>query len=437
MTQYSLLSRYRSSEAINAPFPLNMPQDSDTVATLLIVEDDPIQTLLLKHCLRQEPYRTIFAKDGLAALTIMREDKPDLVLCDWIMPGMTGIEVCKKIKSNPDFASTIFILLTGKSSLEDQVFGLESGADDFLNKPVEKNQLLARVHAGLRQKQLYKKLQATNQELKAAQAQLIQTKKMSSLSKVVAGIAHEVNNPVSFIHGNIRHAQGYFTDLLALIELFRQTYPEPPEEVASFIEEIELEYITEDIPQLLESMENGSERVRDIIKSLRTFAGLDESIMKSVSLQECIDNTLTLVDQQLQGHDIRVVRKYSELPTIYCNFRDINQALMNIFTNAIDVIKDKRQVDPAFQGCIQIATTRPQPNLINLSIMDNGNGVDADVFEKIFDPFFTTKQVGDGMGLGLSVAYRIIQDHQGQLFCNSYPEMGAEFVISLPINVSG
>ncbi|NJN74557.1 MAG: response regulator [Limnothrix sp. RL_2_0] len=413
-----------------------MPQDSDTVATLLIIEDDPIQAMLLNHCLEKETYRTIFAKDGPSALTMMRENKPDLVLCDWIMPGMTGIEVCQKIKSNPDFASTIFILLTGKSSLEDQVFGLEAGADDFLNKPVEKNQLLARIHAGLRQKQLYKQLQTTNKELKAAQAQLIQTKKMSSLSKVVAGIAHEINNPISFIHGNIRHAQGYFKDLLALIELFRRTYPEPPEEVASFIEEIELEYITNDIPQLLDSMENGSERVRDIIKSLRTFAGLDESSMKSVSLQECIDNTLSLVEQQLQGDDIQIVRKYSDLPRIHCNFRDINQALMNIFTNAIDVIKDKKQTDSAFQGCIEIATTQPKPNVINISIMDNGNGVDAEIFEKIFDPFFTTKQVGDGMGLGLSVAYRIIQDHQGQLFCNSYPSVGAEFVISLPILVA-
>jgi signal transduction histidine kinase len=413
-----------------------MPKDSDTVATLLIVEDDPIQALLLKHALEQEPYRTIFAADGPAALTMMRDDQPDLVLCDWIMPGMSGIEVCKKIKSNPDFASTIFILLTGKSSLEDQVFGLESGADDFLNKPVEKNQLLARIHAGLRQKQLYKELQATNKELKDAQAQLIQTKKMSSLSKVVAGIAHEINNPISFIHGNIGHAQDYFADILALVELFQQTYPDPPEEIVSFIEEIELEYIVEDMPQLLESMENGSARVRDIIKSLRTFAGLDESSMKSVSLLECIDNTLRLVDLQLKGNSIQIVRKYSELPMIVCNLRDINQALMNIFANAIDAIKDKQQADPAFQGCIQIATMQPQPNLINISIMDNGNGVDADAFEKIFDPFFTTKEVGDGMGLGLSVAYRIIQDHQGQLFCNSYPQAGAEFVISLPVHAS-
>lgn len=413
-----------------------MPQDSDTIVTLLVVEDDPIQAMLLKYCLQEEPYRTIFVEDGQTALDRIRDDKPDLVLCDWIMPGMSGIEVCKKIKSNPDFASTIFILLTGKSSLEDQVFGLESGADDFLNKPIEKNQLLARIHAGLRQKQLYKKLQATNEELKATQAQLIQTKKMSSLSKVVAGIAHEINNPIGFIHGNIRHAQGYFADILTLVELYQQAYPEPPKEVTSFIKKIELEYIVEDMPQILKSMENGSARVRDIIKSLRTFAGLDETSMKSVSLLECMDNTLALVDLQLQGNGIQVVRQYSELPVILCNFRDINQAFMNIFTNAIDAIKDKQQADPAFQGCIQIVTMQPRPNLINISIMDNGDGVDADAFEKIFDPFFTTKDVGDGMGLGLSVAYQIIQDHQGQLFCNSYPQAGAEFVISLPVHAS-
>ncbi|MGB2925458.1 MAG: response regulator [Limnothrix sp.] len=413
-----------------------MTTDIEPSATILIVEDDPIQTLLLKHCLAHENYHTIFATDGLTALTLMRQHKPDLILCDWIMPGLNGIDVCKKIKTDSDLASTIFILLTGKSSIEDQVYGLESGADDFLNKPVEKNQLLARIHAGLRQKKLYNNLQAVNKELKETQAQLIQTKKMSSLSKVVAGIAHEINNPIGFIHGNVQHARNYFDDLQELIQLFQTTYPNPPEEITDCIETIELAYLMEDLPKLLESMGSGSHRIKEIIESLRTFAGLDESAMKSVSLESCINNTLKLIDQQLQEHQIKVICEYTEMPLIHCNFRDINQALMNVLLNAIDGIVEKKQTETDLDGCIQISTTQPRPDVINLSVIDNGVGVDADIFEKIFDPFFTTKQVGKGMGLGLSVAYRIIQQHSGSIFCNSYPDAGAEFVICLPIETA-
>lgn len=409
----------------------NRPQE----ARILIVEDDPVQTLLLKQSLKNSNYEIIYTKDACNALQVLKTESIDLVLCDWMMPGVTGIELCHQVKSDPDLASVIFILLTGKTSIEDQVFGLESGADDFLNKPIIKNHLLARIHAGLRQKKLYDQLAIANHRLKETQAQLVQTKKMSSLSVVIAGLAHEINNPNNFISGNLKPIEEYFEDLSQLLQLYQEHYPNPPQEITEFIEEIELDYLLEDLPQTLASIHNGSSRISEIISSMRTFVGLDEADLKAVNLNHCIDNILSIIRQRLREKEIQVNCQYADLVNIYCHARNINQALMHIFLNAIDAIEEKRSKSGFFQGDISVTTeyVEDADQKIKISIFDNGMGVAPEVFDKIFDPFFTTKDVGKGIGMGLSVAYRIVQQHSGEIFCNSYPGVGAEFVVLLPL----
>ncbi len=402
-------------------------------ASILVVEDDATQAIVLKKLLQDQNFHFYFADNGTSALDIIHEEKPDLVLCDWVMPGMSGIDVCRQVKSDPKLASTIFILFTGKNSVDDQVFGLEAGADDFLNKPVEKSQLLARIRAGLRQKQLYDQLQVTNQALKETQMQLIQAQKMSSLSRVVAGIAHEINNPANFIYGNIQYLQEYFGDLLEAIEVFCEMHDELPPNIEELLDDLDIEYLKQDLPNILTSMRKGTQRISNIVSSLKSFSGLDEADIKSVSLNECIDNTLSLMEHQLQEKNIDIARNYEEIPEIQCHFRNINQALMHLISNAIDAIESKQEQIPELRGKITIQTSVLSAEKIKISIFDNGTGVIPDAFENIFDPFFTTKPIGSGTGLGLSVTYRIIQRHGGMLSCNSFPDTGAEFVIILPL----
>ena len=442
MSYHLVTEKNQTSQQGNYQTPPHIMDNSPQEADILIVEDDPVQTLLLKQSLKDSNYNLLYAKDAQTALHIIRTEKLDLVLCDWVMPGLTGIELCQQIKSDPDLASIIFILLTGKTAIEDQVFGLESGADDFLNKPIVKSQLLARIRAGLRQKKLYDQLAIANHTLKETQAQLIQTKKMSSLSLVVAGLAHEINNPNNFINGNLKPIEQYFQDLSQIVQLYQENYPNPPQEVTEFLEEVELDYLLEDLPKTIASIKHGSARISEIISSLRTFVGLDEADIKPINMNDCIDNILSIMRQRLQERKIDVTCRYNEIIPIHCHARNINQALMHIISNAIDAIEERKIKSEAnqsdtheldvYQGEICITTEYLEEQKIKISFFDNGLGVAPEVFEKIFDPFFTTKDVGKGIGMGLSVAYRIVQQHHGEIFCNSYPGVGSEFVVLLP-----
>ncbi|TAE59034.1 MAG: DUF3365 domain-containing protein [Nostocales cyanobacterium] len=285
-------------------------------------------------------------------------------------------------------------------------------------------------------------IEKTLQELKITQSQLIQAEKMSSLGQLVAGIAHEINNPLSFISGNINHAEKYTQELLQLIALYQLVYPQPDNKIQNHINNIDLEFISKDLPNLLKSMKIGSDRIDKIVVNLRNFSRLDQAEMKFVDIHEGIDSTLVILQHRLKSNsdhpEITILKNYSQLPLIECNPGLLNQVFMNIISNGIDALitSAENNQNSQFIPEIIIETTLINSQLIQVSITDNGTGITEQVKSQIFNPFFTTKPIGKGTGLGLSISYKIIVErHQGTIHCDSEIGKGTKFIIQLPLRI--
>ncbi|MEL7328371.1 MAG: ATP-binding protein [Cyanobacteria bacterium J06559_1] len=279
-------------------------------------------------------------------------------------------------------------------------------------------------------------------QLRQTQSQLLQSEKMAGLGQLVAGIAHEINNPISFIYGNLDPVRDYSQDLLTVVRLYQQTYSNPSEEITETLEALDIEYVQEDLPDLLESMKVGAERIRDIVRSLRTFSRLDETGLKSVDIHEGLESALMLLQHRLKATEdsspIAVIRDYDELPLVNCYAGLLNQAFINVLTNAIEALESRRVENSQnkIAGRITVRTTVIDEQWVAIEIEDNGPGVSEAAIAKIYDPFFTTKPVGQGTGMGLAICYQIVVDkHQGKLSCRSAPGDGTTFVIQLPIQV--
>lgn len=275
-------------------------------------------------------------------------------------------------------------------------------------------------------------LQEALLKLQHTQTQLIQQEKMSSLGQLVAGVAHEINNPVSFIYGNITPAKTYIEDLLNLVELYQESYPNPTPEIQTELAEIDWEFMQKDFLSLLDSMKTGAERIRQIVQSLRNFSRLDEAEIKPVDLHESIDSVLLILENRLKANlerpAIQVVKEYGNLPLVECYAVEINQVFMNLLLNAIDALEEV----PLKQPRIRIVTEVWETEELAIRLLDNGVGIPAEIKKRIFDPFFTTKIVGKGTGLGLSVVYKIIEKHGGTIECISADEKVTEFAIKIP-----
>jgi signal transduction histidine kinase len=319
-----------------------------------------------------------------------------------------------------------------------------SGTDEFAKIGSAFNQMAESLEAStaaiksseIALRQRGEVLETTLTQLQTTQSQLVQTEKMSSLGQMVAGIAHEVNNPINFIHGNLSHVNRYTDDLLSLVALYQSHYPQPIADIETAIEDIDLDFLRQDFPQIMNSMQMGTERVKDIVLSLRNFSRLDEAASKAVNLHDGIDSTLLILQHRFKSsiRTIVVTKDYGDLPLVDCYAGQINQVLMNILANALDAIAEHLVAQLDYQPEITIRTALVGNDRVSIAIRDNGAGIPESVQQRLFDPFFTTKDVGKGTGLGLSISYQIVVDrHRGKLECRSRLGEGTEFWIELPI----
>ncbi len=468
--------------------------------TVLIVDDNPTNLQVVFEFLRNHQFRVLIASSGQSGLERAEKAQPDIILLDVMMPGIDGFETCQKLKANPATHHIPVIFMTALADVEHRVQGLSIGGVDYITKPVQCDDALARINVHVQLRQEIKAHQKTQdqltalaanleqqvsdrtqelrnslQQLQQAQIQLVQAEKMSSLGQLVAGVAHEINNPVNFIHGNVEIAQEYVQDLMALVDL--AVSGAATEAIADYAEEIEFEFVREDFLKIIASMQTGTQRIRDIVLSLRNFSRLDESQVKAVNLHEGLDSTLTILNSRLKGRGnrlpIEVIKNYGELPLVECYAGPLNQVFLNLLANAIDALDEGPREVSAAEGptrsdgpvpsvgvafpaqraiatpattdpqpgetltatmaegaiaamwhpYIEITTTCPEPGWVAIRIRDNGPGIPPQKQLKIFEAFYTTKELGKGTGLGLSISWDIIVNrHGGRLRCESSRE---------------
>lgn len=418
------------------------------MATILVVEDDPTTGSLIKTELQQKGYTVAIAKDGIDGLEQARTLRPPVIISDWMMPNMDGLELCRHVKQDIGLSNIFFILLTAHTDIERRVEGIEAGADEFISKPFTKRELHARVSQGMREYEFKRLMRLTNEQLsqtleqlRQTQAQLVQNAKMSSLGQMMAGLAHEMNNPVNFLEGNLIYTRKSVQDLLGLVELYQMEYPEATEAIQDYIEDIDLEFLAADLPKVLQSMETGTKRISQIVSSFRRFSRLDEDGLKASDLHEGLDESLFLLQHRFAlpevGKEILIEKNYGTLPLVDCFPGQINQVFFNVLTNAVDFLAlavSKKPDLATWQPRISITTSCVDDRWVEVAIADNGTGMLAEFQQRVFDPFFTTKPVGQGTGMGLSVSYQMVtENHFGIMTCESVFGEGTKFTISLPI----
>ncbi|BBD64352.1 response regulator receiver sensor signal transduction histidine kinase [Nostoc commune NIES-4072] len=410
---------------------------------ILVVDDNPANLQVLSSFLDQSSFEVWAARSGERAIQrLENDDLPDLILLDVMMPGIDGFETCKQLKSNPRVQDIPVIFMTALSETADKIKGLQLGAVDYITKPFQHEEVLVRIENHLKLRNLTKTLSAKNTELEQTQTQLIQAEKVAALGQITAGIAHEVNNPINFIAGNLNFVEQYVQEVVSLLYLYQKYLPDPPEEIKTAIKKSDLNFLLDDLSKIIQSMQLGTDRVTEIVSYLNNFSRHREKGKKLTNLHEGLDSTLLILGHRFKYNahqpSIKLVKEYGSLPLVECFPGEINQVFMNLICNAIDAIEEKyknKDIETVYQnpGVIKIKTEAIGEQVI-LRVADNGSGISKADATKIYDAFYTTKPVGKGTGLGLSIAYQIVvNNHHGKLKYDSKSGEGIEFIIELPI----
>ncbi|HEY9799322.1 MAG TPA: response regulator [Leptolyngbyaceae cyanobacterium] len=435
-----------------------MPNTSAENNFILVVDDTITNLEIISESLSDAGFEVATAMDGQKALQQIQTRLPDLILLDVMMPVMDGFVTCKHLKNHPETKDIPVIFMTAVADTNSKVEALSLGAVDYITKPFHKAEVLARISTHLQLRNLTKNLERrvverttelnqALQELKESQLQLVQQEKMSVLGQLMSGLAHEINNPVSCLYGNLGHTLTYLQNMTHLIDLYQEHYPNPVPEIQNEIKEMDLDYLRADLPNLIFSMKEGIQRIRDISKSLRIFSRADTENKIQFNIHEGIDSTILILKHRLKAVGsraaIEIKKDYGNLPLINCFPGQLNQVFMNILANAIDALDESFSSNYADdtqalitnipQIIIQTMLSEDESQAV-IKIRDNGMGMSQENRARIFDSLFTTKPVGKGTGLGLSIAQQIIvQKHGGKLEVNSELGKGAEFIINIPV----
>ena len=426
-------------------FTQNRPVSLDSLSTIdgakervLVVDDSATLRRMFSKCL-EDRYECFESESAQEALTLLKERDFALVITDIIMPGISGIELLRKIIES--YPETAVIVVSGVDRPQRALDAVRLGAFDYLIKPCDLDVLELTVERALERRTLLSNAQRYKADLEARnielvtgkaqlerlQAQIVQSEKMASLGQLAAGVAHELNNPVGFIYGNITVLSSSVQDLQELLDFYESAdvTAETAAGAASIREKIDYPAALEDLHSIISDCREGAERIRDIVQNLRTFSRLDEAEFKKSDIHEGIDSTIRLLSQYFTADNIILNREYGELPQVEAFGGQINQVWMNLLVNAAQSVSVKG-------GEVRIAT-HTEDEFVSVSVSDTGGGIPSENLSRIFDPFYTTKPVGEGTGLGLSISFGIVKRHNGTITVKTEVNKGTTFTVKLPI----
>jgi signal transduction histidine kinase len=399
---------------------------------IVFADDDIVARKLVLKLLADLDFNILIAENGIEAWKLLKASGARILVTDWVMPGLSGLDLCRKIREEYVDSYIYVILVAAKGSAEDTIEGLKAGADDFLVKPLDVGELKARLRTGLRIINL-------EDQYKKASSQLLHSEKMASVGQLAAGVAHEINNPTGFVSSNFKSLSNYQKDMNGLIAMYKEfvTLIKPQVEndksgviakavqaIEAYEKDIDLDYLIKDIDDLMRESGEGLERIKKIVMDLKDFAHPGEDTLQEADVNACIESTLNVIRNEIK-YKAEVKKNYGELPILMCYPQQLNQVFMNMIINSVQAMTRS-------MGEIVI-TTDSLPSGIRIRIRDNGSGIEKKNQSRIFDPFFTTKEVGKGTGLGMNVVYNIIKKHQGTIELWSEVGKGTEFTIILPV----
>ena len=432
-----------------------VPPIATRISVLLIDDQSMVGEILQRSLSKEADIDFHYCNDPTLAITTAIDLAPTIILQDLVMPDVDGLMLLRWFRLNPATKDIPMIVLSCKEDAHLKAEAFTHGANDYLIKLPDTIELIARIRYHSQAYQTLKALQATTKasedqakqltatlnQVQEMQQQIIQVEQLTGIGRMVAGIAREINNPINFIHGNVQHVNGYIQDLLKLIQLYQQTYPDATSEIHEMTSSLDLPFISTDLPKMVDSMKSGSERIRNMVLSLQNFSHLDESEKNPIALHKSLDNTLVLLGHRINFDNgtpkILIHREYQDIPLIDCYSAQINQVFVHVLNNAIDAL-EAREISRSVgsEPTIHILIKTIGLYYVEIQIQDNGIGIAPEIFDRIFEPFFTTKVTREGSGLGLAICHKVMQKHAGSITVQSILGQGTTCRLQFPIQLT-